>query len=300
MQKSSYSVYNTYFQSLLTYIGSFCGVSVSTGFPPPLLPPILPPTPFCVSGDFYTTVSGDSCDSIAIANSVSSAALFKGNPAIFNCSSVPAGLSICLPLTCSPVYQLQANDTCVSIDIAYNIGDIDSQSSVQNYNSWINSDCSNLQQASTVYGHVLCLSPQGANYTGNSSIANYNPNPYTTTAYGDTILPPPVNSTVAPNSTRLCGGWYVAEPLDTCANVAVGNGITYSLFLAVNPTLPPANCTSGLVTGSAYCVHPLLGWNTTSLSDLIPSNDPGVVTVTQTSSSSTSTSALSSSTTLIS
>jgi hypothetical protein len=80
-------------------------------------------------------------------------------------------------------YFLQSNDTCVSINIVQNL----TGSTIQSYNPWINYDCSNLQQASTDYGHVLCLSPQGGSYTPNSTISGYNPNPYTSPLYADSF-----------------------------------------------------------------------------------------------------------------
>jgi hypothetical protein len=285
MQQSSYSVYNTDFQRILEYVIAYCGLSnIATDIPPPLFPPTTPPAPLCVSNINYTTTADDTCDSIALEKSISSAALFKGNPVLYNCSSIPAGVDLCLPLSCGSTYILQANDTCVSISRVASIG----ISSIQSYNPWINNDCSNLQQASKVYGHVVCLAPQGGAYTSNSSIGGYNPNPFSSTQYGDTIIPPPINSTVAPGTTALCGGWYVAGATDTCTNVAVGNGVTYSLFLAINPSLPPANCTTGLVKDLAYCVHPLLAWNTTELGELFGST-PSSTTTSYSTTTSTST-----------
>jgi hypothetical protein len=284
MQESQYSVYDATFQANLEYIGQYCGQPVTTAILPPLIPPTVPPTPFCVSNTTYTTAVGDTCDSISLAESVASAALYKGNSALTNCSNITAGETLCLPLSCQTTYLLQSNDTCVSINVAQNL----TGSTIQSYNPWINYDCSNLQQASTVYGHVLCLSPQGGTYTPNSTISGYNPNPYTSSLYADSIFLPPINTTVAPNTTSNCGGWYVAAPADTCASVALGNAVTYSLFLAINPSLQSGNCTAGLVTDLAYCVHPTWAWNTTGLAEVYGSGSSGSATTVTASTSSTS------------
>ncbi|KAM3432916.1 hypothetical protein MY4824_006305 [Beauveria thailandica] len=44
----------------------------------------------------YSTTAGDTCDSIALAKLVSAASLYYLNPSMLNCSSVPAGLQLCL------------------------------------------------------------------------------------------------------------------------------------------------------------------------------------------------------------
>lgn len=206
------------------------------------------------------------------------------------------GLELCLPLSCGSTYLLQANDTCATVNAATGLG----TPGIQAYNTWINYDCSNLQKASNIYGHVLCLSPQGGTYSANSSIGGYDPNPFSSTEYGDTILPPPIDSTVAPGTTALCGGWYIAGATDTCTNMAVGNGVTYSLFLAVNPSLPPVNCTAGVVKDLAYCVHPVLGWNRTDLGSLFGTGDPGASSTTLSMNPTISSSVFSTSTLTVS
>lgn len=99
MQRSEYFAYDEFFQSQLQYSFTRCeaedtDVSIRKS-------PIDKPetSGFCVGDEIYTTVSGDTCDKIARAKSLSSAALYQGNPAtIANCSSIPTGKKLCLPV----------------------------------------------------------------------------------------------------------------------------------------------------------------------------------------------------------
>lgn len=121
MQESQYSGYAGTFASILSYVNSACTLEKATTVLPPLTPPKATPTLACASRKYYTTVTGDTCDSIALTNSLSSAALFMSNSAIRNCSNIETGNSLCLPLSCQFTYELQPNDTCVSIQSQYNL-----------------------------------------------------------------------------------------------------------------------------------------------------------------------------------
>ena len=125
MQASQFSIYNTFtwYQLALEAADVRCSLgSILTAPQPPLIPAISAP-PLCVSGKTYTTRSGDTCDTIALAQNVSSAALFSGNPVLTNCTTLNPGVSLCLPLTCQ-TYQLAPTDDCISASISAGVGDI--------------------------------------------------------------------------------------------------------------------------------------------------------------------------------
>lgn len=266
MQSTAYSTYDDNWKDDLEYAHATCGVSGETDVAPPLVE-LEPEAPvLCISDATYTTVEGDTCDSIALAHNVASAALYMGNVNIIRaCNGIAAGLELCLPLTCPLIYELQPNDTCTSIDAAQNLtlGD------VRRYNSWLNLDCPNLQVASAVLGHVLCLGPQGANVTTTATIApaptsdpGANGDGYTTA-----LVDPPADTEVAKGTTLRCGRWTVVQESDgiTCAGICIRDGITSALFLAVNPSLSTVGCTSSLVFGVAYCTGPLYQWSSASV-----------------------------------
>ncbi|GKT64258.1 lysM domain-containing protein [Colletotrichum tofieldiae] len=112
MQKSEYSVYDEYYAAMLEYVNKECGVEGDTT-------PIKQPTQnngtqpgTCFSGKTIVTKEGDSCDSIAIANSVSGASLYYINPNLPDCKSIEAGRELCLPETCA-TYTVKDGDTCI-------------------------------------------------------------------------------------------------------------------------------------------------------------------------------------------
>jgi LysM repeat protein len=158
MQQSTYSIFNIFpwFQTTLQYAVSACSFNVPTSTQPPLMP-VSTPSPICLSGKYYSVKSGDTCDSIAHANSVSTAPIFFGNAALSNCTTLHVGQTLCLPLTCQ-TYPLQPTDDCISASISAGVSDITL------YNSWINSGCDNLHEANVTIGSVLCASPPGSTY----------------------------------------------------------------------------------------------------------------------------------------
>lgn len=265
MQSSQYSFYNNFYKSNFEIVQSTCGITGDTSIPPSLV--INEPEPedsICVSETTYTTAPGDTCTSIALEYSVSSAALYLGNQDLIrDCARVVVGKEICIPLSCQDTYVLQDTDTCRSIEranadkmhdpttgLAYTLRDI---------NPWIDIYCTNLQETSTAFGRVLCLSPQG----GLSNATGYQPsNPNADqSGWGAYMVEPPENATVADGTTRNCGKWHTAADGETCPAICMQEGLTSTLFLAVNPSLNTAACTGSLVPGLTYCTAPLQGWN---------------------------------------
>ncbi|KAH7175251.1 hypothetical protein EDB81DRAFT_750807 [Dactylonectria macrodidyma] len=75
----------------------------------------------------YTTTAKDTSDSIALAKSISSAALYLGNTIIGDYNSIDQGTKLCLPLAYA--------------------------------STWIVKTASN-----ATFGHVICLTPQNGKY----------------------------------------------------------------------------------------------------------------------------------------
>lgn len=259
MQNSSYSAYNQQFQSNLETVQTKCSITGPIDLPASLYTPSPKSQPFCVSNKTYTTQAGDTCDSIADQFSVASAAILLGNSNTFNnCSNIPVGSSICLPLSCSPTYTLQSNDTdCSTIEAANSLF----PGSLRTYNPWINFDCSNLQNASQNLGTVLCLSPQAGVYNGTNSSTDLAIFPTYSTGYSNVVVVPPTNATIANGTTMYCGVWYTVVNGDTCAQICVQQSINFQLFTDVNPSLSLSNCDSSLAVNTTYCVQPHFAWN---------------------------------------
>lgn len=267
MQRTSYSIYDSRYQSDLEYIHTRCAKTGPTDIPPPIITPDVPENIPCTSGSTYTTKGGESCDSIALAYSISSASLYMANQlAIGNCTTILPSLELCLPLPCAETYVLQKNDSCATIEYASHnnltFGD------VRSYNPWISFSCENLQEASAFYGKVLCLSPQNGVYnktgpsTGDTTIPN------TATGYTFVAVPPPNNGTVAPGTTLRCGKWHARVDAEQCVEICVKEGIPFGLFKDVNPSLVGSDCTANLRKGTTYCVGPTYDWNTTATPDV--------------------------------
>ncbi|KAK3938612.1 pectate lyase superfamily protein-domain-containing protein [Diplogelasinospora grovesii] len=275
MQASPYSVYNqvSFYERALKLAVSKCGISAPTA---PQAPPepTVSTTPVCVSGRRYTAAAGDTCNSIAQAHGVSSAGLLNANKnlaAVVNCTSIAAGMDLCLPLGCN-TYVLQDGDTsCGAVAFAHGITGDD----LQRYNSWIDYDCENLQTVRPILGSVICLTAAGGTFVppGNSTTGSGNGNGGTGqnaggTGYSDTLAAPPQQQqqgatvAVAARTTLNCGIWHVAQAGDTCEGLQVANGMAQELLLETNPSLRGPDCTAMLVPGTAYCVSPLQTWET--------------------------------------
>ncbi len=70
-------------------------------------------TAFC-TGTPYTVQSGDTCASIAQANSVATDRFITDNHLDYNCTAITPGSQLCIPERCL-LYRVQTNDTCTGI-----------------------------------------------------------------------------------------------------------------------------------------------------------------------------------------
>jgi hypothetical protein len=66
------------------------------------------------TGVKYTVQSTDTCDSIALANSIATDRFLTENNLDYNCSNLVVGNEVCLGASCA-LYQVKVNDTCDSI-----------------------------------------------------------------------------------------------------------------------------------------------------------------------------------------
>ncbi|GAO20014.1 hypothetical protein UVI_02051160 [Ustilaginoidea virens] len=259
MQKSTYSIFNTvpWYQQALQVIQTRCNVQGPTNVPSPLIEVPVPGS-FCISDKYYSTKSGDTCNSIALANGVSSADVFYATEAagaVGGCSNLPVNLTFCLPLKCT-TYLLKATDNCFTASSSAGVDDI------TKYNTWIDPSCDNLHEANATMGSVLCTSPLSGTYipgmaTNTSRIPGGGMANYSSVA-----VEPPAGATVAPETHLSCGRWLVAQAGDTCAFITMSYSIGLSLFASMNPSISATvsgDCSASIVPGYAYCVAPV--WN---------------------------------------
>ncbi|KAK2742694.1 hypothetical protein FQN57_005149 [Myotisia sp. PD_48] len=257
MQRSSYSVYNEDYKSDLELVQKKCSLSGPTDLPPSLYLPEPSTPPICASSETYIGQNGDTCDSIAVKRNVSSASIFMANRHILSrCNKVPVGSELCLPLNCKRVYSLKAGDTCFSIEVAQSMN----YKTLRRYNSWLDSDCTNLHNVTEVYGKTLCLDPPGGKHnTTNPTPGTQHPGTKRE-IYSGYVIPPPANAIIARNTTIHCGRWHLATEGETCAKISIQEAITSDLFLAINPSLSKTRCNSDLKPGLTYCVLPHIFW----------------------------------------
>ncbi|EXA35123.1 hypothetical protein FOVG_13894 [Fusarium oxysporum f. sp. pisi HDV247] len=203
---------------------------------------------FCLSDVKYVTQSGDTSDSLALKYSVSSAAIFIGNPDILDCNDIDPGVSIYLPLQCS-TYKLETDDTCMSVAIATGL----QPDTIRLLNPWIHELCGNIQTATETLGRVICTTTPGGKYEHDVNSTNSDP---AYSEYADKSVSPPKGATIAQGTTEYCGRWYTVQKGDDCARVLVQHHISLLLFTSANPSVSQDTCSSDLILGQTYCVGP--------------------------------------------
>ncbi|KAL5327261.1 hypothetical protein ACEPPN_004955 [Leptodophora sp. 'Broadleaf-Isolate-01'] len=223
MQKNAYSIYDARYQEELVYINQRCGLTFGTDIPLSLI--LAPNDEFadCGTDNWHTTTTGETCDIISIANSVSSAALFMANQyRVSNCSSnyiLPAGIRLCLTPTCGSTYKLlDAEEQCYAIESSTTNEMMPGD--VQRYNPWVGYGCVNLLSSSVTYGKIICLSPQNGPHAGTIA-GNDTTTPVITGGYTEDMVAPPMNVNIPAGTTLYCGKWHVAVAGETCTSIYV-------------------------------------------------------------------------------
>ncbi|KAI0112109.1 hypothetical protein GGR51DRAFT_547171 [Nemania sp. FL0031] len=258
MQSSPYSVYDELHAQQLEYINEHCGKPElpTEQLPPPIAVNGTAPST-CASERIYTTKEGDTCDSIALANHVSGAALYYTNPSISNCSvPVVVGSELCLPLQCETTYTVQEGDRCIPVAIDNGVA----WQKLVDWNPMLNDRCTNLvsnSSANNYWGRVICVSAPGglAEGVGNSTTpgnGDTGGQGGSGDGYSDSIAAVP-NGTIAEGTTRKCGEWVQITDGITCSVMLARSATPIPLFLAANPSLKSAaECTANLVQGAYY------------------------------------------------
>lgn len=220
----------------------------------------------CFSKQVYSTRDGETCDSIALANSVSAATLFYLNPNLLNCSSIPAGQQLCLPERCQNLYQVKdKGEDCVIIGV--NAGT--SWNKLVSWNLALNEDCTNVFSTNPFWGRVLCVSPPGGEYTdkgssdgsGKSGNGDIGGEGGSGDGYADTVVATP-KGTVAKGTTAKCGRYVQAKAGVSCPSMLSRRAVPMDLFLKANPSLGTVvECDKKLVNNVWYCLNPVRYWD---------------------------------------
>ncbi|KAH8672181.1 LysM domain protein [Ilyonectria robusta] len=263
MQASPYSVYDKNYKSDLELVYQRCGRTGNTTIPPPIIS-VPEQSTMCVSDKWHTVGSSadETCEDVAFLNNVSTVSLYTTNPNIFDCSSIPSGTELCLPLSCGKLISYTDNDTCSGLEATHNLTSGD----IRRFNPWVYFDCSNLAGASRFFGNILCAAPQNGLYTARGpGSSGDNTTPETSTGYTFNPVEAPENSTVADGTTTKCGKWHVVDEGDSCVTICLSSEINIALLLEVNPSLGTeyVQCTPSLVQGNAYCTGPNYDWDVT-------------------------------------
>ncbi|KFZ00855.1 hypothetical protein V501_10416 [Pseudogymnoascus sp. VKM F-4519 (FW-2642)] len=265
MQRSEYSAYDEYYAAMLEYVNKECGMDY------PITPIKEPPVyngsrpDSCVSGKIIVTKEGDSCDSIAIANSVSGPTLYYINENLPNCTRIKAGLELCLPLPCT-THTITANDDFIELAVDSGV----SYTDLIDWNLMLDSRCSNFWEGGPFWGRVICISPPGGKFKDGGSGGSVNPGKRdigreggSGNGYSDDFADTPTGE-IGEGTIKNCGAYVQAQEGVGCAKMIVrANPSTpMDIFLRANPSLETAaKCDGNLKPGVWYCgtAHPL--WN---------------------------------------
>lgn len=189
--------------------------------PPPINVNVTRPAD-CSSKQTYSATAGDTCDSIALAKSVSAASLYYLNPSLLNCSSVPAGLQLCLPDKCERHTVKNKDEDCVAIGVGHRT----SWTNIVQWNLALKSDCRNVYPTEPPFwGHVICVSQPGGPFVdpggnntrpGNGDIGGEGGSG---DGYAKNVVPVPEGGKVAEGTTKNCGRYVQAENSVGCPSM---------------------------------------------------------------------------------
>ncbi|QRV91840.1 LysM domain protein [Ceratobasidium sp. AG-Ba] len=166
----------------------------------------------------YSVKSGDNCQAIASANSISYYQLTYLNPSM-NCNALSIGQSLCLTsaqYSCQPIYTVKSGDTCSAIATANSI----TVNQIITNNPNVGSSCA------ISVGLTLCVKPA------------------TTTTTATTSSPSPTST--------ACTRFATVQSGDTCDSIGARAGISRYWLGVLNPTINSA-C-SNIQGGQALCV----------------------------------------------
>jgi LysM repeat protein len=136
-----------------------------------------PATTTTSCSDTYTVRDGDDCNSISIAQNVSTNALLYQNNLGAHCVGFPnPGTQLCLPSPCQ-IYTVKENDTCYSVveDHSYTF----TTTQLVAWNTNLNRACTNMDQ---LVDEQICISLPGGRSGFQSTASGVNPTEATTIA----------------------------------------------------------------------------------------------------------------------
>lgn len=203
--------------------------------------------PTCVSP--YIVQPGDTCDSIAVANGVSTHAVISASQAGPGCFNLVVGKSLCLPEPCT-LYRVQWDDTCA--DIVAAVPGLRPHH-LLTWNPNINPLCTNI---GSMHEDLICVSPPGRSL---ENVTTVSPEPPSMTQPPPTAVPSPSNAKA--ESHELCAGWYEVREGDYCQLISIQNGIEARDFFFLNPSVDDPDCTN-LWLETSYCVKAVGDINT--------------------------------------
>ncbi|KAL0571626.1 hypothetical protein V5O48_010333 [Marasmius crinis-equi] len=211
----------------------------------------------------YTVKSGDGCDSIAVANQVSSYQIQHLNGDNV-CSFLSVGQTLCLAdstYDCQPVHTVTSGETCGGIASSAGI----SLDKFYANNPQLGSSCSGIYP-----GLSLCVDPDstnpsgdctktvtiesgdtcdaiaGRNFISTYTIQNINPaGTCSSLVAGQQIC---VNSP----SNKCVSVYLVSGTEGGCTNIATSHGITFARLRELNPNVD-ADCTN-IYPGESLCI----------------------------------------------
>jgi hypothetical protein len=155
------------------------------------------PTPTC-TGKSIKINPGDTCDSVAETNNISTWLLLARNGLIEGCADFPESGSLCVENSCR-THKIVPGEDCSSVAKANNISAIQFIS----WNRQIDPACQNFNQS---IGHIVCVSnPLGY-------VAPGNPSPQRPSITTDAPIP----GRTGPGSLVHCGQWYNVTVGEDC------------------------------------------------------------------------------------
>ncbi|KAK6333339.1 hypothetical protein TWF718_011154 [Orbilia javanica] len=265
IQSSMYSNYDEKLAASWRAIQTKCSVTYPSNVQEWTLNPPIPPeqqlppgstaNETCVSGDFHTVVSSDTCISISSLYSVNTYHLQILNGLFLDCSNLKVGDSLCLPGPCAVAYQVQEDDYCADIEVSHgmSLGDLVS------YNPGLNGDCTNLWEDFTI-----CLNSNGGEFTPTTIEGTV---PTRVGEYATETIAPP--GPTPDGTTPYCGKWYTVKEGDFCELISIAEGVTLDLFYKMNPFINNQTC-DNLWVDTSYCVWPIEGWDIIDNAEPLP------------------------------
>jgi LysM repeat protein len=260
---------------LSIYAAGYSTAPVSTGPPSNLAS-----GSFTNCTSYHTVASGDTCNSMEVAASISATDLLRWNPEVnvVTCTNIQLGAAYCIggggeyPRTeaswrpshvfagnqCSKRYTVASGDYCSKVETTVGLTDAQFRS----YNPWLDANC-DMQ-----VGQVMCVGPNaGGSTTTSTTSSSTTPPPTTTSSTSTRTTTTTTSSSTSSVPTNLAtGSWrncttYCKRVIlisyfqctndfsdnvqtgDTCAKIDTRYNLAYTDFLRWNPEITPT-CTS--------------------------------------------------------